>query len=53
MEHDTSPNLSEVGHLHPLHVALSHKRKMEVSPAVAQTSTRLALNDATQQSQNI
>ena len=53
MEHDTSPNLSEAGHVHPLHVALAHKSKMEVSSVVAQTRARLALDDANQQSQNI
>ena len=53
MEHNTSPNLSGVVHVYPLYVAISHKSKMEVSPGVAQTGTRLALNDATQQSRNI
>ena len=53
MEHDTSPNLSEVVHVHPLYVAVAHKSKMEVSPSVDQTGARLALYDATQQSQNI
>ena len=53
MEHDTSPNLSSVVHVHPLYVAVAHKSKMEVSSGVAQTSARLALDDATQQSRNI
>ena len=53
MEHDTSPNLSKVVHMHLLHVVIAHKSKMEVSPTVAQTGARLTLDDATQQSQNI
>ena len=53
MEHDTSPNLFELVHVHPLYVVVAHKRTMEVSPGVAQTSARLALDDVTQQSQNI
>ena len=53
MEHDTSPNLSEVVYMHPLYVAVAHKNTMEVSPGVAQTGARLALDDVTQQSQNI
>ena len=53
MEHDTSTNLFEVVHVHPLYVVVAHKSKMEVSPIVAQTGARLALDDATQQSQNI
>ena len=53
MEHDMSPNLSELVHMHSLYVAVSYKSRMEVSPVVAQTSSRLALDDATQQSQNI
>ena len=53
MEHDTSPNLSGVVHVHPLYVAVAHKSKMEVSPSVAQTGARFALNNATQQSRNI
>ena len=53
MEHDTSPNLSEVVHVHPLYVVVAHKSKMEVSPTVAQTGARLAFDDATQQPQNI
>ena len=53
MEHDTSPNLSEVVHVHPLYVVVAHTSKMEVSLGVAQTGARLALDDATQQSQNI
>ena len=48
MEHDTSPNLSSVVHVHPFYVVVAHKSKMEVSPGTAQTGTRLALNDATQ-----
>ena len=47
MEHDTSLNLFGVVHVHPLYVAVAHKRKMEVSPGVDQTSTRLALDDDT------
>ena len=46
-------NLSGVIHIHPLYVAVAHKSKMEVSPAVAQAGARLALDDATQQSRNI
>ena len=53
IEHDTSSNLSEVVHVHPLYVALDHKGKMEVSSSVAPTIARLALDDGTQQSQNI
>ena len=53
MEHDTSPNLSGVVHVHPLYVVVAHKSKKEVSPDVAQTGVRLALDDATQQSRNI
>ena len=53
MEHDTSPNLSCVIHVHPLYVVVAHKSKMEVSPGVAQTSARLALDNATRQSRNI
>ena len=48
MEHDTSPNLSKVVHVHPLYVVVSYKSKMEVSPGVAQTGVRPALDDATQ-----
>ena len=47
MEHDTSPNLSGVVHMHPLYVAVGHKSKLEVSPGVPQTGARLALDDAT------
>ena len=47
MEHDTSPNLFGVIHVHPLYVAIAHKSKMEVSPDAAQTGARLALDDAT------
>ena len=50
MEHDTSPNLSCVIHVHPLYVVVAHKSKMEVSPDVAQTGERLALDEATQHS---
>ena len=50
MKHDTSPNLFEVVHVHPLYVVVAHKCKMKVSPSVAKTGTRLALADATQQS---
>ena len=53
MEHDTLPNLSGVVHVHLLYVAVAYKSKMEVSPGVAQTGERLALDDATQQSRNI
>ena len=53
MEHDISHNLSSVVHVHPLYVVVTHKSKMEVSPGVAQTGARLALDDATQQSRNI
>ena len=53
MEHDTSPNLFSVVHVHPLYVVVSHKSKMEVSPGVAQTDVRLALDDVTQQSRNV
>ena len=53
MKHDMSSNLSDVIHVHPLYIVVAHKSKMEVSPGVAQTSARLALDDATQQSQNI
>ena len=35
MEHDTSPNLSEVIHVHPLYIAIAHKSKIEVSLGVA------------------
>ena len=48
-----SPNLSGVVHMHPLYVVVVHKSKMEVSLGVAQIGAKLALNDATQQSQNI
>ena len=48
-----SPNFFGVVHVHPLYVAVAHKSKMEVSTGVAQTGTRLALDDATQQSRNI
>ena len=53
MEHDTSPNLSSVIHVYPLYVVVGHKSKMEVSHGVAQNGARLALDDATKQSQNI
>ena len=48
MEHETSPNLSGVVHVHQLYVVVAHKSKMEVSPGVAQTYIRLALDDAFQ-----
>ena len=48
MEHDTSPNFSEVVHVHPLYVPIAHKSKMEVSLSVAQTSSRLTMDVATQ-----
>ena len=35
MEHNTSPNLSGVVHVHPLYVVVAHKSKIEVSPCVA------------------
>ena len=35
MDHDMSPNLSGVVHVHPLYVAVAHKSKMEVSLTVA------------------
>ena len=50
MEHDMSPNLFEVIHVHPLYVFVAHKSKIEVSPGVALTGPRFALDDATQQS---
>ena len=53
MEHDTSPNISEAVHVNQLHIVVAHKSKIEVSHAVAQTSARFTLDDATQQSQNI
>ena len=53
MEHDTSPNLASVAHVHPLYVVVAHKSKMEVSPDAAQIGIRLALDDVTQQSRNI
>ena len=48
MDHDTSPNLSEVVHVHLLYVVVAHKNKMEVSPSVAQISARFALDNVTQ-----
>ena len=42
-----SLNLSGVVHVHSLYVAIAYNSKMEVSPAIAQTSARLALDDAT------
>ena len=53
MEHDASLSLSSVVHVHSLYVVVAHKSKMKVSPGVAQTSARLALNDVTQQYRNI
>ena len=53
MKHDTSHNLAGVVPMHPLYVTVAHKSKMDVSPDVAQTGARLALDDATQQSRNI
>ena len=53
MEHDTPPNLFSVVHVHPLYVVVAHKSKVEVSPGVAQTGVRLALDNATQQSRNV
>ena len=49
-EHDTSPNLVGVAHVHPLHVVVAHKSKMEVSPDATQTGARPTLDDAAQQS---
>ena len=53
MEHDTSPNLFKVIHVHLLYVGVAYRSKMEVSLGVAQTGARLALEDASQQSQSI
>ena len=54
MEHDTSHNLSEVIHVHPLYVVVAHNITMEVYPSTAETDARLALDkNATQQSKNI
>ena len=53
MEQDTSPNLASVVHVQLHYVSFAHKIKMKVSPGVAQTGARLALDDTTQQSQNI
>ena len=53
MKHDTLPNLSEFVNVHPPYAVVAHKSTLELSPTVAQTSARLALNDVTQQSQNI
>ena len=52
-EHDKSPNLAVVSHLHPLYVVVACKSKLKVSPNAAQIGARLALEDATQQSRNI
>ena len=52
-EYDTSPNRAGVAHVHPLYVDVARKSKMEVSSDAAQISARLALDDGTQQSQNI
>ena len=35
MEHDTSPNLSGVVHVHSLYVVVAHKIKIEVSLGAA------------------
>ena len=48
-----SPNLSCVVHMHPLYVVVAHKSKMEVSPCVAETGSRLTLDDVTRQFRNI
>ena len=48
MEHETSPNLFELVHVHPLYVAIAHKNTIEVSPSVAQIGVRLALDNVTQ-----
>ena len=48
MEHDTSPNLSGVIHVHPLYLVVAHKSKMEVSLDATQTGARLTLYDGTQ-----
>ena len=53
MEYGTLPNLSEFVHVHPPYVAVAHKSMLKVSPVVAQIGAKLALDDATQQSQNI
>ena len=53
MEHDTSLNLSEFVHMFPSYVVVVHKSTLEVYPTVSQAGARLALDDATQQSQNI
>ena len=53
MEHDTSHNLFGFVHVHSLYIAVTHKSKMKVSHGVTQTSARLTLDDATQQSRNI
>ena len=47
MENDKSPNLFGGVLNHPLYVVVAHKEKMEVSLGVAQTSAKLALDDAT------
>ena len=52
-EHDTLPNRVGVVHMHPLYAVVARKSKLEVSPDASQTGTRLALDDATQQSRNI
>ena len=52
-EHDMLPNRADVAHAHPLYVVVVCKSKLEVSPGTAQTGARLALDDVTQQSQNI
>ena len=48
MEHDKSPNLSGVVHVHPIYVVVAHKSKMEVSSTATQIGARLALDDVTQ-----
>ena len=53
MEHDTSPNLSGVIHMHLFYIVVTHKSKMKVSLELAQIGARLTLDDATQQSRNI
>ena len=40
MQHDTSPNLSGVVHVHPLNVVVAHKSEMEVSMTPLSRGTR-------------
>ena len=48
MEHDTSPNLSELVLVHPPYVVVAHKSTLVVSSTVTQTGARLALDVVTQ-----